>query len=648
MKRFCAVILSVFLVSTLPGAAQLVELPNGAVTEEYTLRAVQYNNTAGGWQQSLREENILVAFVGDDVYVRGLAYWFRGSYVRGHFNDEGDIVFPSGQYVGEDDYGPEYLVGLLVPTNDDEEFQLAHYMFNFDEDERTLTLDGRYVIGESAASDAPDQLYDYIETAVLSPGQLPLPPTVEVPDDVEVESWYLSAMENGEQKLRPVSLAFDGADVYVQGLCEYLPQAWVKGVCQGDDAATFASGQFYGQVDGYNLYFLGYDGYLVKDVTFRMNRQQGWLATEDFLVLNGSDSEFDPFTYYSGAELTRTMPEPIELVEAPEGLPSEEYLFTAKSNTYTEGDPNKGIPAGIEQEDYSASVQVMFDGKDVYIQGLSSDCPDGWAKGHLSDDGLSVTLPGGQYLGAYQSTFSLYPYYLMATDEDGNFADLRLDYDAEAHTLMTEQNVYINGSRLYLNPYYWFTDVLLQATPDVAATPAMPLIKNFVFFGTNNPYVEIHIPSQDVNGAIIAQGKLSYQFLTSIDGEVQPLLFPSFDYVDLQDDITEIPYTFGREGRYDFYDLYTSADDKVVYLHFPDEQVRTWQLLGVQSIYRGGGEERRSEIAWYDVETYFELNGIRPVNASGSADQLYDLQGRRLSGTPRRGLYVKGGKKVLR
>ncbi len=648
MKKLYTLILTMLVMSTLPSAAQLVELPHGAVPEEYTLRAVQYNSTPSGWQQTLREENIFVAFVGDDVYVRGLACWFRESYVRGHFNDAGDIVFASGQYVGSDDYGPEYLIGLLVPTNDGDDYTLTDYIFKFDEEERTLTLDVSCIIGESGASNLTDQLYDYIDTAVLSPGKLPLPPTVELPTGVETETWYLSAMQDGNQVIRSLSVGFDGDDVYVQGLCEYLPHAWVKGFMNSNERATFESGQFYGQVEGTNLYFLGYDGFQVKDVEFRMNREQGWMATEDFVVLNASDSEFDPFIYYSEVELSRSVPQPNVLVEVPNGLSSEEYLLTAKNNIYNEGDPKKGIPAGYEQEDYSATVRIAFDGKDVYIQGLSSDCPDGWAKGTLSNDGGSVTLPCGQYLGSFQSTYSLYPYYLVATDAEGNFADLRFSYNAQTHTLSSEQDIYINASRLYLNYYYWFTDMVMQAAPDVAATPAMPLFKNFVFTGTNNPYVEVRIPSYDTNGTIISQSKLSYQFLTSIDEDVQPLVFTSFDYVDMQEDMVEIPYTFGREWRYDFYDNYSNTDDKTVYLHFPDEDVRTWQLLGVQSIYRGGGEVHKSEIAWYDVEAYFELNGINSVQSLEKAAQIHDLQGRRLQAEPQRGIYIIGAKKVIR
>ena len=141
---------------------------------------------------------------------------------------------------------------------------------------------------------------------------------------------------------------------------------------------------------------------------------------------------------------------------------------------------------------------------------------------------------------------------------------------------------------------------------------------------------------------------MSYQFLTSIDEDVQPLVFTSFDYVDMQEDMVEIPYTFGREWRYDFYDNYSNTDDKTVYLHFPDEDVRTWQLLGVQSIYRGGGEVHKSEIAWYDVEAYFELNGINSVQSSEKAAQIHDLQGRRMQAEPQRGIYLIGAKKVIR
>ena len=644
MKQFITLLF--LLLFTLVSRAQLVELPQGVTPEPYTLRAMQYNNTASGWQEASREENIAVAFVGDEVYVRGLAYWFKGSYVRGHFNDDGDIVFASGQYVGEDEYGKEYIVGLRVPTNDEEEYELADFVFKFNESERTLTLDSRYIVGESAASDAPDQLYDYLYIAVLAPGTLQLPPTIEPPEDLQTETWYLSAFEDAEQVVLPVSVGFDNNDVYIQGLCDYLPSAWVMGHIDNGNIATFASGQFYGKLENNELYFLGYDGYSIKNVAFKINREQGWMATEDFIVLNGSASEFDPYTYYSETEISRGVPQPLELIDVPNGLQATEYLMTAMSNEYTEGDPNKGIPAGVVQEAYQTSVQVIIDGKDVYIQRLAPDCPSGWVKGTLSNDGRTLTIPKGQFLGTYQSTFNPYPNFLLAADANGNMEDVSFNYDAATQTFTCNQNVYINGSRLYLNPYYWFTDVRLQAKADEAATPAMPIFKNFVYFGTNNPYLEVRIPSYDMNNNMLTQSKLSYMFLVDDGEDVEPLVFSPFDYVDVQDDTTEIPYTFDSEWHYDFFDSNSNPDDKIIYIHFSEEEVYAWKLLGVQSIYRGGGETRKSEIAWYDVEAYLEVNGIAAPQISNRQHTVYDMQGRRVSNAAK-GIYIVNGKKVL-
>lgn len=634
------------LLCTLVSRAQLVELPEGVTPEPYTLRAKQYNSTANGWLEASREENVAVAFVGNDVYVRGLAYWFKGSYVIGHFNDDGDIVFASGQYVGEDEYGKEYLVGLSVPTNDEEDYELADYVFKFNESNRTLTLDNRYIVGESAASDAPDQLYDYIYAAVLAPGVLQLPPTVEPPADLQTETWYLSAFEDGNQVVLPVSVGFNGNDVYIQGICDYLPTAWVLGHINSDDIATFASGQFYGKLEGNELYFLGYDGYSIKNVEFRINHEQGWMATEDFIVLNGSASEFDPYTYYSETEISREVPQPLELIDVPNGLQPTEYLLTAKSNEYTEGDPNKGIPAGIVQEEYQTSVQIIKDGNNVYIQRLAPDCPSGWVKGTFSNDGRTLTIPKGQFLGTYQSTFSPYPIFLLATDANENMVDVIFSYDAATQTFSSNQNIYINGSRLYLNPYYWFTEVRLQAKADKAATPATPIFKNFVYFGTNNPYLEVRIPSYDNNGNMLTQSKLSYMFHVDDGDDVQPLVFSTFDYVDVQDDTMEIPYTFDSEWHYDFFDSNSNADDKIIYLHFPEQEVFAWKLLGVQSIYRGGSETRKSEIAWYDVEAYLELNGINTPQIGSGQHDVYDMQGRRVHKAAK-GIYIIGGEKVL-
>ena len=90
----------------------------------------------------------------------------------------------------------------------------------------------------------------------------------------------------------------------------------------------------------------------------------------------------------------------------------------------------------------------------------------------------------------------------------------------------------------------------------------------------------------------------------------------------------------------DYSDGYDMAplDENVhqVYYYFAD-----FDSLGVQSIYRGGGEEHRSNIVWI---SYGKATGVKtPVAGTASAvvaEEYYDVAGRRLE-RPAKGLVIK-------
>ncbi|MBR1620783.1 MAG: hypothetical protein IJ669_01515, partial [Prevotella sp.] len=79
------------------------------------------------------------------------------------------------------------------------------------------------------------------------------PTPVVLPETATVEDYTLTGKnyfnpedENGYEDLNEtIKIGFDGNDVYIQGLCGYLPEAWIKGVRNGSEV-TFESGQFYG------------------------------------------------------------------------------------------------------------------------------------------------------------------------------------------------------------------------------------------------------------------------------------------------------------------------------------------------------------------------------------------------------------------
>ena len=576
-----------------PGTGEdvLVELPQGVTPIEYTLEAA--GETSQGYIDI--EGTMLVAFNGTDVYLQGLAYYFPDAYVKGKLVN-GQVIVPTGQFVGEDSYGPEYIVAL--GDDGSEEFtDEDNIVFDYDAESGVMTLVGYY--GESGTKDS-EGLWDYFYEAVYTPGAFVLPDPVVAPEGLETETWYLACESRyGKIRANEVQVGFADGEVYIQGLCEYLPEAWVKGTISGN-TATFASGQFYGTYnDTYNLFFVGYDSDEedIADVVFTIDNEAGTMTTDQWIILNGKQSSISYYDYYYDVVISKEKPEVPDVVEAPEDLVTEPYQFKGYDTYY--------------EEDVIDEVQVGFYGDNqVYIQGLSYYIEDAWVVGTL--DGNTLTIPE-TYLGVYQGLFS---------DSEVFFSGATFVYDAEAGTFSSE-----NGYVTYETPddTYWmdeFSDVVLTKLNDVAATPADPEITEFKAYNVTYPKVTFNIPLVDVDGKPLMQSKLAYQLF--IDSEATPLVLTTALYEELDEDMSEIPYGFS-----DGWDIYTST----VYLNQGEEVLRSWSKIGIQSIYYGGGECNKSEITWFDVAAYWENIevGIKGVETNSQDAVYFDLQGRKVT-----------------
>lgn len=69
---------------------------------------------------------------------------------------------------------------------------------------------------------------------------------VVAPEDLVTDEWAISAKDNSGNPVNGyLNIGFDGNDVYLQGLCTSLPQAWIKGTLDGT-TITFAGNQYFG------------------------------------------------------------------------------------------------------------------------------------------------------------------------------------------------------------------------------------------------------------------------------------------------------------------------------------------------------------------------------------------------------------------
>lgn len=322
--------------------------------------------------------------------------------------------------------------------------------------------------------------------------------------------------------------------------------------------------------------YAGAEGYVAIrhfDCTdmFRLNVDDITLTTSELLADYDPDLEQQP---ESG------------LVTPPDGLETTEWSLSCFEVQF---DGDTGEPSYTE---FTSTVNVVIDAAngEVYVQGLCPYVPEGWIMGTLSSSGTEVTFPTGQYFGTYEDE---YDFYFLGVDEDFYTDDVVMDIDV-ANGVMTMKSpayvllYYISSSG---EGYFILTGLTFSQIPDVAATPAQPTI---IGVGSNwgYPYLAFDVPTTDEEGNPIQTSKLSYMFYVDVDQEVSPLTLTTDLYSNLEEDMMEIPYGFT-----DNYDIY----DGTLYLNM---DFSTWRRIGIQSIYTGGGEERRSEISWFAMYSY--------------------------------------------
>lgn len=299
-----------------------------------------------------------------------------------------------------------------------------------------------------------------------------------------------------------------------------------------------------------------------------------------------------------------------EIITLPEGLTAEYYLFKGLDSSYD------------EPKEKTSEVEVAIDGQDVYIKGLSISFPvEGWAKGTL--EGNTLTIPQ-TYLGDAEIWGMVF---------DLSITACTFVYDAEAGTFTSEAGY--NITSVEGGDADFFTNVVLTRWGEVVpATPATPEITEFVHNGDYGYYISMSIPATDVDGNNLLTSKLSYQLFYEMDGEQHPFVFTTEKYEMLTENMETIPYNFT-----DDWDIGKAGWQ--VYLN--DDNVTSWDKVGVKSIYTGGGETHESEMFWYDLKSDVPVE----IEDGEYINEYTDLSGNAVSGTvyirvDGSDIYVKG------
>ena len=422
---------------------------------------------------------------------------------------------------------------------------------------------------------------------------------VTPPATAKVETWYTvegkfyaygsSGWVDATDNMKTINVAIDGTDMYIQGLAYWFPEGWIKGKMDGF-MVLFDNGQFIGE-DQYGAeYIIGSnDGETLSDgILFNYYEEMGILeCITDYLIESSEADKVSPYCFWNKPVFSKTEPTAPEVVVAPSDLVTEEYSI---SYTGYNGAPSTG------------AVKIGFDGNDVYIQGFCSYIPEAWIKGEMS--GTTVTFAGNQYFGNFGEQYDMF-----LQNSDAVF-----EYDATAGKFTAAATVYTYTGN-YFADYY--ENLVMTKVIEKAGTPATPTITE-VGDTEYGPAMFFNVPIFDTEGNGMLTSKLSYQFFVDVEQEISPLTFRASDYEKLDADMTVIPYGFTE--HYDFYDTQ-------IYLNMAE--YNTFNKIGIQSTYTGGGEELKSEIFWYTIKDYsktsFDFNALTDEPCSSSDSNAGDI-----------------------
>lgn len=290
---------------------------------------------------------------------------------------------------------------------------------------------------------------------------------------------------------------------------------------------------------------------------------------------------------------------------------------------------------------YGRVKKAVREGNDIYIAGLNENIPSGWAKGTIS--GNKATFSGHQYMGLDTVTAS-YAFFepvsrsMVWDSEIGDsiesltLADaITFAYDADKGTLSTDSTFVANQGYKMFNQVFTYDGATIEPWTEKAATPLAVDASTMSYMPFSEEYgygLLAFAPSEfDADGYILDANKLYYSIYLDDDVlTIDPDEYKLFPY-----ETTEIPFTYS-----DMLDFVNYAGMWQVYTF-----VTGIDRIGVQMIYKGGGEVRKSAITYISA-TDEDPSAVSNVTQTGKvAGVTYtDLSGRRVS-RPGKGLFIQ-------
>lgn len=429
-------------------------------------------------------------------------------------------------------------------------------------------------------------------------------------------------------------VADDGA-VYIKNpFSTILTNTWLKGTKGEGDTIEVRLPQLIYKYNGsggavYKYYAqnikleVGYGGAVTYSVDKTDNRVK-FVWRNDTLTKCGKNvlgmtTDTDDWTGYGDEEIQMYMNKDEVSLPANPGM-AEEYIVK-----YKVSDKN------IERK----PIKFLKEGNDVYIGGLYDD-EDFWVKGTLDGDKAVFKK---QYLGL-ETRGLLHTYFIPAKADStyGEYSgtlyvtyklndEISLAYNSSLRTLATDSALLINVGKNIPTPLALYSAPIFAPFADRPLTPADPEITDFIEFDSSKGYggISFTLPLSSDVGDELNEDNLYFRIY--FDDNL--FTFTPEEYMYFEEDMTDVPYSYN-----DIYDVTKLANGSHAVRLFRGD----YEKIGVQSVYKGGGETKVSKII------YRSTTGINTSLSDGTDEVrsvVYtDLSGRRVA-EPVSGIYIK-------
>lgn len=607
--------------------------------------------------------NVSIGFDGNDAYMQGLFYYAPLAWMKGVRNADGSITFQKNAYLGK----VQGMDIYAVPCHDDESI-MDDFTFTYDAANDTYYYNEHDTnLSFSIAPDCTDAV-DIIYNVSLAGPDAPVINTdviIDQPEgDLKVYSrtggayysflgFIIPTVQNGTM-IRIVN--DNDGNVYMENpLSQAMVEGgtWVKGYREGNtihmplnQCVIYYDDYGYGYMtslmkletiydEDYEEYFKTYVATDDKEMTFTVDDEKGTITMD--LLSNVDEDGFadyilglvytDDKSWAEFGDFNTTYTEFKEsYLTMPEDAVAEDWAML-----YFDGDYNN-----------ADMVKVAVKDNKMYVAGLSKKDPEATIVGTIADG--KVTFASDQYLGTGTGFISygvfgtctidsIYDEYYDTYFESKAFEyapEFTFAYDTEKKVLTCAKGSFfaVNAGHgadeiLYVTVAY---DPKFSYFEDKAIKPTNPTVLGFSewFEDYNYNILSVDIPLEDINGSYIDKDKVYYIIYVKKNGEAQPYVLTSAEYVGFIElgieEMTEIPYSFTVLDDYGYEDIAEAGSNVILYQEGFDD-------YGVQTVYYGGGERSVSDIVWLSGEE----TGIKDAtSATATLRGIYDAQGRKL------------------